>query len=473
MRTPVVIASVLEGSVDATAAALECAPRDCGLVEIRADRLPAEPLAGLVASCGRDVIVTARVSSHGGGWQRGAEARADLLRRALAAGARFIDVEWDSPEAAWAVGAEAGRMILSHHGGSCHARAIGGVVDAMRSTRAALLKVVPEARSLSEVGAIRDLLQAPENEDRRLTCFATGPAGTPSRILGPSWGAWGTYGAIARGRETAPGQLPATDLLDVYAVRSIGPGTRLYGVVGCDLAGSPSPRLHAGWYRAAGLDARYLPLEPRGLDDLETAASWLDLEGFGVTIPFKEDAARRCASLGDWARRCEAVNTVVRRPTGLHGENTDAMAADRLIRERVDPAGARAVVVGAGGTGRTMTAVLVEAGADVTVVNRTASRARDVAGRFDARAAAWTDLRSLEADIWIQATPLGRRGEVVLPPAAMRGSVVIDVAYGPRDTPAVTAARRAGVALVDGPMFLAAQAVDQFRILTGAPPAAA
>lgn len=473
MRSPVVVASILEDSVEATAESVRRAPSRCGLVEIRADRLAAEPLAALVASSDRNLIVTARLADHGGDWDRGAEARADLLRRALDAGARHVDVEWDSPEASWADGPDADRIILSHHGGPCDAAALAGVFDRLRASRAGRLKIVPRAETLAEVGAIRDLLRLDAGNDGRLAGFATGRAGVASRILAPSWGAWGTYGSIARGRETASGQLPAEDLLDIYAATAIGSDTGLFGLVGVDLAGSPSPGLHAGWFRRAGMDARYLPLEPNDLDDLEAARGWLDLRGFGVTIPFKEDAWRRCASRGPWAERCGAVNTVVPRSGGLHGESTDALAGDRLVRRHVDPAGKRAIVIGAGGTGRTMTAVLVAAGADVTIVNRTAERAHDVAARFGARVARWTELAALRADIWVQATPLGRRGEAVLPPAAGDAELVVDVAYGDRDTPAVIAARAAGIAVVDGPEFLAEQAADQFRVLTGVPPASA
>jgi shikimate dehydrogenase len=68
----------------------------------------------------------------------------------------------------------------------------------------------------------------------------------------------------------------------------------------------------------------------------------------------------------------------------------------------------------------------------------------------------------------VQATPLGRLGEEVIPAEALAGrGVVLDVVYAPRPTPLRLAAAAHGVAALSGFDLLLAQAALQFRILTG------
>ena len=79
------------------------------------------------------------------------------------------------------------------------------------------------------------------------------------------------------------------------------------------------------------------------------------------------------------ARRISAVNTVVREGDALVGSNTDWSGAVRALEREVDLAGARAVVLGAGGTARSLGHGLLERGALVRVLNRTPSHAPPIA----------------------------------------------------------------------------------------------
>jgi shikimate dehydrogenase len=303
---------------------------------------------------------------------------------------------------------------------------------------------------------------------RPLAAFALGPSGLPSRILALSWGSWGTYGAAARGRETADGQPTTGDLLDVYRVRTISKSTRRFGLAGSPVGRSPSPALHAAAYRAAAIDAVYLPLATRDVDDLAAIAGPLGafgLEGFGVTIPLKERIAARCGSLDRYAA-CGSVNTVDAGPPRWRGYNTDAPAALSLLREHVVLSGAAIAVAGAGGTARAIAAALVAAGAHVTLFHRGAG-GEATARAAGASSAPWERLSGASWDVLVQATPLGAAGEEVVPEASLRGRMVLDAAYGRQETPLVRAARRRGLAVADGFDLLTAQAMRQFEILTG------
>ena len=468
---PGVVHSILEETPETVQRRLVESPRACALIEIRADSLRAADVAGLVRWVGRPVVVTVRSTEDGGAFDGSTEEKTTILRAALDAGAAYVDVEWNGPLRKLADGPFGARTILSHHGAPCDPSSLAVLFEAMAGSRAGLLKLVPRAVRARDVGAVRDVLSRARREGRALVSFATGPAGSWSRVVALAWGSWGTYGAAARGRESGEGQFTTSELLDVYRVLDISEATKVYGLCGTPLGGTPSPALHAAGYKALGLDAVYVPVETGDLADVAAVVDRggaLPLSGFGVTIPLKELAAERCAKL-DASAACGAANTVVVGEGGWEGWNTDAPAALALVRRELDPRGAMAAIVGAGGTARAVAAALKEAGAGVTLFSRNASR-----GEGTARAVGvlWSPLAALPGARWdllVQATPAGRNGEEVLLRRHLDGRMVLDAAYGAEPTPLVRAARARGLAVADGFDLLETQAALQFERLTGRP----
>lgn len=472
-RLPCVVLSILEDDADRTAARLAAAPAGYGLIEIRADRLRAAEIAALTPRASCPVIVTVRARRDGGSFDGSEEERAGILDAALASGAAFIDVEWEGPQAPRAQGPQASRVILSHHGAPCRIDTLEALHRAMASTRATLLKIVPRAVSPAEVAAVRDLLRAQTRRERRTASFALGAAGTASRVFAPSWGAWGTYGAAVAGRETAEGQLTATDLLVTYGALRISATTRRFALVGSPLVGSPSPAMHAAGYRAAGLDAVYVPLQSERVEEIESLLGVdgvLGVEAVGVTVPLKEAFAVRATARDAFAEASGAVNTVRTSVLPWEGWNTDAPAALDLVRRHLDPRGARVAIVGAGATAKAIGAALRDAGALPTFYNRSAARGREAGIRLGLP---WDSLGALPRAAWdvlVQATPLGRSGEGVLSASALQGRLVLDVVYGPEPTPLIHDARSRGIPTVDGFEMLVAQASLQFERMIGAAP---
>ena len=151
---------------------------------------------------------------------------------------------------------------------------------------------------------------------------------------------------------------------------------------------------------------------------------------------------------------------------GWEGFNTDAPAALALIRKAVDPHGCPVAVVGAGGTARAIAAALSGAGAVVTMYNRTMARGEETARAIGVRAAPLGDLPRAAWDVLVQATPIGRHGEELVPRRHLTGRMVLDAAYGAEPTPLVRAARARGLAVADGLDLLEEQANLQFARLT-------
>lgn len=253
--------------------------------------------------------------------------------------------------------------------------------------------------------------------------------------------------------------------------------TRVAGVIGDPVTHSSSPALHNAAYRALGLDYVYVAFPVpagRGADAVRAVPA-LGLAGLNVTMPHKADAAHACDDLTDDARTLGVVNTVV--PCGegrVHGDSTDGPGFVAALRdEGVEPRGRGIVVIGAGGAARAIVLALGRAGARVTVAARR-PEARDGAAALapDARAIALDELDAVvrDADVIVNATPIGMRGE---PPPFDVASlaprhVVVDTVYHPAETPLLAAARAAGVAVAaNGLGMLVHQAALAFRLMTG------
>ena len=228
--------------------------------------------------------------------------------------------------------------------------------------------------------------------------------------------------------------------------------------------------MHNAAFRALGMDWTYELLDvPPG--DLPAALKGLrdpDIAGANVTIPHKQAVMEHMDALDPEAVRARAVNTIVRDGDRLVGSNTDIAAIRSAIASvGVEPSGANVVIFGAGGSARAA-AVALE-GAHLTFVSRRPDEV-DVPGRT----IAWDDgsLHALvrAADLLVNATPLGRRDEMPIRPAALpRDGAVIDLVYVTGGTPLVRKARSLGLRTADGWEILLAQGASSFVLWTGRP----
>jgi 3-dehydroquinate dehydratase/shikimate dehydrogenase len=305
----------------------------------------------------------------------------------------------------------------------------------------------------------------------RLVALAMGPLGVASRVLGGRFGAPFTFASAEAGCEAAPGQLTARALADTYRVRSVGPRTRVYGLLGSDVLRSLSPAIQNRAFAERGKDAVYVPLQAEALGPFVEALPALGLSGFSVTRPYKGEILAHLGGVTPSAAEAESVNTVVVEEDRLVGLSTDGDGVLVPLRRRVDPAGRTVAILGAGGAARAAAFALVRAGARVSVLARRMEQAGQVAGATGAAAAGLDALDRLPWDVLVNATPVGSGavpGECPVPASALRpGTVVFDMVYEPRETPLLAAARAKGCVAIDGVEMLVAQAVGQFEAWTG------
>ena len=148
---------------------------------------------------------------------------------------------------------------------------------------------------------------------------------------------------------------------------------RHYGLIGEKLGHSLSRPIHEAIFKAAGIEADYRIIEvPREHFREETERLLRTLDGFNVTIPYKQEVMPLLAGIDDLAQQIGAVNTIVA-GKAPRGYNTDAAGFMGMLEHYgLDPArAAHCFILGSGGTAKTVKACLKEMGArGVTVVSR-------------------------------------------------------------------------------------------------------
>lgn len=272
--------------------------------------------------------------------------------------------------------------------------------------------------------------------------------------------------------------------------------TDRYAVIGHGISYSRSPQVHAWFAAQCGQSLEYGLIDTAPADFAASARAFLAGGGRGlnVTVPFKQEALLLADVLGERAREAGAVNTLAVQPDGrVLGENTDGSGLVRDIAVNLGRglAGARVLMLGAGGAARGVAAPLLQAGvARLAIANRTPARAEELARLFaplgpvvalggEALAGgahgggAGTAAVAAAYDIVINATAASHAGELPAIPAGAvgPGTLCYDMGYAQRDTVFQQWARAAGAGQVaNGLGMLVEQAAESFLLWRGVRP---
>lgn len=159
-----------------------------------------------------------------------------------------------------------------------------------------------------------------------------------------------------------------------------------YGVVGNPISHSMSPQLHQQFAKQTGINIVYSKYCPslkgfkRVLNDFFQSGG----KGLNVTAPFKLEALEYADLITDRAKDSNSVNTLVYTPEGILGDSTDGMGFLRDLyakqkEHKIDFLNKRAALLGAGGVARCIAQSLLLDGFEVYLINRTQSKAEQLA----------------------------------------------------------------------------------------------
>lgn len=391
----------------------------------------------------------------------------------------IADVEEDIVEDTWYW--LWGGRICSFHDFSRVPENLEAIFERLAATGAETVKIAATVEDPTEAIALWNLFEAGERAGKQVIPIAMGEAGKWTRILGLAYGAPITYASVENGGETAPGQILANDLRDVFRVNELDRETAIFGVVAGDTSYSLSPYMHNAAFKHARMNAVFVPFQVHDLGGFlhrmvrpEKREINLRILGLSVTNPHKETIIQYLDELDETAAKIGAVNTIKIDGTGLRGYNTDAPGFIKPLTEAFgDLRDAHVTVVGAGGAARACVYALKNEGADVTLLVRDPIKAARLAEEFGVRIQQLaTDNRHVMTDILVNASPLGTRGKyengAIASSDELAGvKLVYDLVYNPSETRLLREARSAGVATIGGLDMLIAQGAKQFEIWTG------
>jgi shikimate dehydrogenase len=257
-------------------------------------------------------------------------------------------------------------------------------------------------------------------------------------------------------------------------------------IVGWPVGHSRSPIIYKYWLKHHGIVGDYVK---EAVSPDEISAFLADLPGRGyigcnITVPHKGAAFRAIEVKLPPAVACGSANLLWSQDGRLHGTNTDTygfMTNLTLTVPDWQQPGKAAVILGAGGSARTILYGMLDAGVtQVRLVNRTRETAAALARQFDPEGSKitvvdWVDRNSAvrDASVIVNTTTLGMKG-VGTPDvdfsAADKRTAVADLVYVPLETEFLAAARKAGLRTVDGLGMLLHQAVPAFETYFGLRP---
>ncbi|TAK20501.1 MAG: type I 3-dehydroquinate dehydratase [Chloroflexota bacterium] len=266
------------------------------LAEVRLDLFewPVD-VARMLAGQRPRVIATNRPPREGGQSPLGEADRIEALREAAAAGAEFIDLEWDVADFAVVardLRASGARVIVSRHdfGGMPDLAAWARAIDAAEPD---IVKVVGTAiDSVDGATPLRVLAEA----KRPTIAIAMGPLGLATRVMALAYERCFLTFAALPGGGTAPGQIDLTAMREMYRADTIDETTRFIlvdpAVVAEDAIGIANRR-----FAATGISRRMVPWSIEAASAIVVARALDNLPVDAVLARVGDGAIRRS---GGW-----------------------------------------------------------------------------------------------------------------------------------------------------------------------------
>lgn len=267
---------------------------------------------------------------------------------------------------------------------------------------------------------------------------------------------------------------------------SISGKTRVCGLIGDPISHSLSPIIHNAAFSHLKLDFVYLAFDvkPSELENAMNGIRGLGIHGLNVTMPHKKSVLRFLDEVDQTAKFLGVVNTILNKKGRLCGFNTDGFGALRALKENsFDLSGKKALLLGAGGAAKAIALSLAEEVEELTILNRTLEKARELEDKlnqqFDVKVKSDTlspinvEKYLRDSDILVNATSLGMHpkfGKSIVSLENLRSDLsVMDIVYNPIETRLVENARAAGARVITGVEMLLHQGAVSFEIWTGCP----
>ena len=270
-------------STDDAISALRDVYEQADIAELRLDLMAEYDLPRILAERPCPVIVTNRAEREGGGFRGSEQERVRPLLEAIVLGAEFVDIEHDAVHLIGDRGET--RLIVSQHDFAAMPADLGQLHRDLNAKGADVAKTAGMAGSVLD--SLR-VLEALSESPMPAIAIAMGEYGLISRLLSLRYESCVlTYASLDHGEAVAPGQLSVSDMRDVYHAQSIGPETKVFGVLDTTQSSDSLLRSLNAETRQSGVDGVWVPFTVPvegdvSLAEVITAYRRLDVQGYLV-----------------------------------------------------------------------------------------------------------------------------------------------------------------------------------------------
>lgn len=256
-----------------------------------------------------------------------------------------------------------------------------------------------------------------------------------------------------------------------------------FGLIGYPIKHSLSPWIHQNLLQKAKLTGTY------SLYELEPIESFVDqverlkkekLDGFNITVPYKQKIMPYLDKIDKEAEAIGAVNTVVHENGKWTGYNTDGVGYLRSLIEAYPEVGKdknkRFLIIGAGGAARAIIYTLFVNGfVNIDIANRTVNSGHVLKSMYAMEQTTILSLEDAERlidnyDVIIQTTSVGMKSAaehaIVNIKSMAKNSIISDIVYQPIMTSFLKDAMMSGARIHYGHTMLIYQAQYAFELWT-------
>lgn len=233
-----------------------------------------------------------------------------------------------------------------------------------------------------------------------------------------------------------------------------------YGLIGFPLEHSFSKSFYDQKFKEENWDADY-HIFPLASDELLKAfVQENSLDGYNVTLPYKEKIIPLLDQLSEEAKEIGAVNCVMRKDGKSMGYNTDVFGIEASLQHLVNLKPMPSLVFGTGGASKAVQYVLKKYGFPFQVVSRSGMKASLTYNEL-------TKHHFNEHSLLIQCTPVGMWPHtddcISIPYEYIRPNhYCLDLIYNPEETLFLQKAKEKGATVLGGMLMLITQAQRNF-----------
>ena len=237
---------------------------------------------------------------------------------------------------------------------------------------------------------------------------------------------------------------------------------RHFGLIGKSLGHSFSAKFFNGKFKAEQIDADYQLFEIEDVATIDNLIKEHNLEGFNVTIPYKETIIPHLDGLTKEAHEIGAVNCVVIKNGQKIGHNTDLTGIEASLHWLDIDSNPKVLILGTGGASKAVQYALKKRGIEFMVVSRSEERG-DVT--YDTLT---TDIIA-DHKLIINTTPVGMSPDMENAPTIDYSAIgaehrLFDLVYNPAKTQFLARGEERGAKTMGGMLMLQTQAIASWHL---------